>query len=213
MDFYFFFFNHNYKKNWHQPFGGASLRVNSSPLFSVKSLTCLCTVAPLMKKCHVSIAFIRLYAASRGMCAGLHYKRRTQSLQGEEKQIQRTPLKSSCNLFLILTNMFNMFGCEADAVPLCRLPVSSKKELSRMVTRILFMFWTVNHSEPGVVERISCRRETKEWLSWSGGAALCDWANLHIEHTWPIGYTVLSCLKRDWAPISAQAHTQAHMHV
>lgn len=121
---FFFFFNHNYKKNWHQPFGGASLRVNSSPLFSVKSLTCLCTVAPLMKKCHVSIAFIRLYAASWGMCAGLHYKR-TQSLQGEEKQIQRTPLKSSRNLFLILTNMFNMFGCEADAVPLCRLPVSS----------------------------------------------------------------------------------------
>lgn len=127
---FFFFFNHNYKKNWHQPFGGASLRVNSSPLFSVKSLTCLCTVAPLMKKCHVSIAFIRLYAASWGMCAGLHYKRRTQSLQGEEKQIQRTPLKSPCNLFLILTNMFNMFGCEADAVPLCRLPVSSKKELA-----------------------------------------------------------------------------------
>lgn len=26
--------------------------------------------------------------------------------------------------------MFNMFGCEADAVPLCRLPVSSKKELA-----------------------------------------------------------------------------------
>lgn len=103
--------------------------------------------------------------------------------------------------------MSNTAGCEADAASLCSLPVSGDRNWQ-------FLYFLDGWSQPGGCGcRISCKWETKERLSWSEGAAICDWANLHFEHTWPTAYTVLSSLTRDGTPTRARAHTHAHVRM
>lgn len=102
--------------------------------------------------------------------------------------------------------MSNVAGWEADAASLCSLPVKRERKWH-------YLYFLDGWSQRGGRGcRISCRRETKERLSWSEGAAICDRANLHSEHTWPIAYTVLSSLTRDGTPIRGQAHAHTCTH-